>query len=751
MSDTVNITVYENTPEGMLAAMAATELRLNQKIDDALLDSDILGGVTTSSAVPAEGNIHAIGVGPGTYSNWGGMEIPVNNIGTLQRVNGVHSVSLTALDISSKVNVSDVINNLASTEIEKPLSAAQGNALDGKKANVTDIYNSVKSKNIFNKLTVVNGFYPDKDANGTLTALGGFISSDFIPCTELLTYKANYPFSFLCFYNSSKTFISGTAVADQYLINAPANAAFFRLDVYVLNSFQIELGTVSTYYVPYSETLVSKFENTENKITEWSAEPSKIKVPTEFLIKPKIDKLDAVFKESTKNRFNKLTVTMGAYPDKDANGTLTALGGFISSDFIPCIDTEMYHANYPFSFICFYNENKSFISGIGLGGQFDINPPTNAAFFRLDVQTINLFQVELGSSFTSYEPYKEITLKIPITPKYVDITVVPNAGAFNSIRETIANITDATEFRRYRVHVLNGRWFECDLVGKEWVEIIGQDQLLTVLYCDGLSPKIVPENYSFGQVGVALNTVPQYQKHCFNALNDLVVSNLTVEVNDAKYCVHLDGATYKNVNFKNCYFKTFANVNFCVGIGVYGYSSGGQDLRFTGCTFERTGVNEYGVLFHNFHNQQKPSSLLIENSYFKNCNYLVVDELGSEQDDRVELINCSSDKNARVEFMVDYGGDEKTLWINPATGLKEPNPQNVPYCIKLNISGTKVSEIHSVNFPFGNYGLARPLFLKTITGNSKPILEFSDNQSALNAGLKVDDKYRTGDLLKIVH
>lgn len=108
MSETVNITVYENTPEGMLAAMAATELRLVQKIDDALLDSEIIGGVTTSSAIPADGNIHAIGVGPGTYSNWGGMEIPVNNIGTLKRVNGVYSVSLMALNLTEYAKTTDL-------------------------------------------------------------------------------------------------------------------------------------------------------------------------------------------------------------------------------------------------------------------------------------------------------------------------------------------------------------------------------------------------------------------------------------------------------------------------------------------------------------------------------------------------------------------------------------------------------------------------------------------------------------------
>jgi len=101
-------------------------------INAQLIDSVIINNVTTSSTVPPTGNIHALGIGTGTYPNWGGMVVPANNIGTLQRVDGVYSVSLTAIDLTSKVNVSDVVNTLTSTETAKPLSAAQGKVLNEK-------------------------------------------------------------------------------------------------------------------------------------------------------------------------------------------------------------------------------------------------------------------------------------------------------------------------------------------------------------------------------------------------------------------------------------------------------------------------------------------------------------------------------------------------------------------------------------------------------------------------------------------
>lgn len=68
-----------------------------------LVDSTLINGVTTSSAIPPTVNVHAIGVGAGTYTNWGGMVVPANNIGTLSRVGGVYAVSLTAFTDVNKI------------------------------------------------------------------------------------------------------------------------------------------------------------------------------------------------------------------------------------------------------------------------------------------------------------------------------------------------------------------------------------------------------------------------------------------------------------------------------------------------------------------------------------------------------------------------------------------------------------------------------------------------------------------------
>lgn len=283
------------------------------------------------------------------------------------------------------------------------------------------------------------------------------------------------------------------------------------------------------------------------------------------------------------------------------------------------------------------------------------------------------------------------------------ITVQRNAQDYNSIRETIAALTPDF-YNRYIVFVPKGRWFECDLTGKEYVEIVGADMLETVLYIDGNSTNVTPVDYSFSlHANKPLNTVPQDMKHIFNARLNPYASNLTLEANDAKYCIHLDYSLYTKAVFKNCRMTALSGVNYPVGIGIYG----GQELQFLNCEFKRS-TSGLGVFAHNWNNQKTPAKIHIENSKFTSCGYILVDELGSDQNDEFNLINCYSDAGGEVQWMVDAMNTQTTFWTNPATGQKEPNPQNVPYCIKVNSSGSNVTSVYSQKFPYGTQPISRP-------------------------------------------
>ena len=59
--------------------------------------------------------------------------------------------------------------------------------------------------------------------------------------------------------------------------------------------------------------------------------------------------------------------------------------------------------------VCFYDNNKEFISGVAYGGATDkdFSTPSNAEYLRFSITNANLdiTQLELGSTATDYEPY----------------------------------------------------------------------------------------------------------------------------------------------------------------------------------------------------------------------------------------------------------------------------------------------------------------------------------------------------------
>lgn len=107
----------------------------------------------------------------GTYTNFGGVVVSVNSRAEISRVSGVFTISQTPLDITSKVNVSDVINSLTSTETTKPLSAAQGKLLNEKNIKIepwtAKLYASGNQVNYLGKDWVANAAIVAGDAPGT--------------------------------------------------------------------------------------------------------------------------------------------------------------------------------------------------------------------------------------------------------------------------------------------------------------------------------------------------------------------------------------------------------------------------------------------------------------------------------------------------------------------------------------------------------------------------------------------------------
>lgn len=115
-----------------------------------------------------------------------------------------------------------------------PLTATRLNGLlDGEEAMGNLVVDSIKQKNMFDGTTTYNGYLK---SDGTSTSSSNWRVTDFIPIIPSKTYISRGPRGALgetparCYYDSSKTFISGIAHNNDFIFKdeAPSNAYYMK-------------------------------------------------------------------------------------------------------------------------------------------------------------------------------------------------------------------------------------------------------------------------------------------------------------------------------------------------------------------------------------------------------------------------------------------------------------------------------------------------------------------------------------------
>lgn len=176
-----------------------------------------------------------------------------------------------------------------------------------------------------------------------------------------------------------------TGDKDKYLCVYYYNSGSDTLtEAEIKNSIKIEKGNIVTPYSSYNQGCV--------KVTK-----------------------------SSKNLFNKNDITSKMY--------LNNLGETVSNDgqnysnYITVYSNETYtmHANKPLGIapaVCFYDEEKNFISGISYNNVYSISfiTPANCSYIRMSVSAVNLdsVQLERGDTQTEYEEHKGQSYILPI-------------------------------------------------------------------------------------------------------------------------------------------------------------------------------------------------------------------------------------------------------------------------------------------------------------------------------------------------
>lgn len=108
-SEIEKLAILDPTSDLQKPVSTLQEARIQEVVEAQITNSTIIEPTAT---LPPTGNFHAIGAGEGIYPNWGGMEIPANNIGTLQRVDGIYSVSLTEIILTGYLKKESVNNEI---------------------------------------------------------------------------------------------------------------------------------------------------------------------------------------------------------------------------------------------------------------------------------------------------------------------------------------------------------------------------------------------------------------------------------------------------------------------------------------------------------------------------------------------------------------------------------------------------------------------------------------------------------------
>lgn len=279
-------------------------------------------------------------------------------------------------------------------------------------------------KNLFNinATDALVGYYVDSTSGG-VAANASYNSTGFIPIAAGSTYALSVKHQ-IAWYDASKAYIAGSPSTDvNKAQTAPAGAAYLRCTVPVANwgSFQVESGgaptTFESFYLGFGVPGGAPIRLTSPLPTAF--------VKTTTLADAAVTPGKTSFLQPGKNLFNlnDADVAIGYYVNS-TNGNVEANAPYNATGFIPIAGGAIYTLSYKHH-IAWYDASKAFISGSPLS---DANKtqtaPANAVYLRCTVGTASwaTFQVEAGSSQTSYEAYRLQlkTLTVPISADVQD-------------------------------------------------------------------------------------------------------------------------------------------------------------------------------------------------------------------------------------------------------------------------------------------------------------------------------------------
>lgn len=292
---------------------------------------------------------------------------------------------------------------------------------DGTPVSARNVMGVTPGKNLFNKATATQGYAINE--NGELIVASTYFVSDYIKVASGTTLRPSQPGRYINFYDANKTWLSSLQNQNGAFA-VPSSAAYLRISVLLarIDYFQLEIGSNMTAYEPYSLTAATSLDG------------DGLKYPVN---EPDIYSIGLF--NAGKNIYNPYTLTAGYI---DENGFVVPGGTtYKFSDYLPVKASTGYVGNKSMRFINIYDADKAFISTLTSTNTF--TTPSNAAYVRVTLALANItgFQLEEGSSVSSYEAFS-YTMKSTLPhgePVNIDTSVdvaTPDYFGLERLRET---------------------------------------------------------------------------------------------------------------------------------------------------------------------------------------------------------------------------------------------------------------------------------------------------------------------------
>lgn len=265
-------------------------------------------------------------------------------------------------------------------------------------------------KNLFNKSAAAIGSFVSPTL-GTMSASALYDTSDYISVTPGTAYKSSFGIRFSCYFASNGSSVVAGGIDDNTITTTsftpPSGAAFVRVSFSHANLdvFQLEVGTVSTPYTAYGYKILGPNGEVLDPLPIGQSA-----VATSNLADYCVNAKKTDFLKTGKNLFSKSIATIGFFINP-STGVLAASASFDTSALIPVTSGTSYKASSGIRFSCYFAANGSTVVVGGINDSSmtttEFTPPAGAVFVRISFSHANLdvFQVEVGTVSTAYEPY----------------------------------------------------------------------------------------------------------------------------------------------------------------------------------------------------------------------------------------------------------------------------------------------------------------------------------------------------------